>query len=182
MKKRLFTALRFPKNTINEIDILQKSLMKEDPKARFVTPVENFHLTLFFIGMTDRLEDCEEALKNACLLYKEQIGRPITLEFDRLGTFRSKGGSVLWLGIKENKDLETLAGLIPKELDPFGIEGDRKKFRAHITLARKFRGEIPTSVTLPEPITLDKAYLVWSHRNEDDVLVYDNLKDFNFVR
>lgn len=179
--KRLFTAIRFPEKTIEQIAKVQEIVKQSDPDARYVKPITNFHITLYFIGMADKEEVAAQALENACKRYEELDGAPLDLVFNRLGTFRNRGGSLIWLGIERNEHLDLLAKLVPEELDKLGIEAQFKKYRPHITLARKYKGDYQDlEFELPEPITANEAALVWSHHNSEDVLVYDDLNIYPF--
>lgn len=180
--KRLFTAIRFPEKTIEQIKAVQDQVRKIDPLARFVKPVSNFHVTLYFIGMTSEEDSAREGLLSACQRYQELDGTPIDLKFSNLGLFRNRGGHLIWLGIENNEHLNLLAKLIPEELNKNGIEAHYKKYKPHITLARKFKGNTDIDFIVPDPIIATDATLVWSHHNEEDILVYDNLYSYPFIK
>ncbi len=180
---RLFTALRFPGNTISALEDIVEKAKLEDPHARYVRP-DQFHLTLDFIGETENLTGCEDALEEACLTYQERYGTPVELVFSQIGTFKSKGGAILWAGIKPNPSLSKLEKILREKLEERGFSLDTRPYKPHITLARKFTGStaaLKEEILLPEPVSLTQAALVWSHR-VDGLLMYEDVKTIEFCQ
>ncbi len=101
------------------------------PGARWV-PVENYHLTLRFIGETPayQAEEIDHALAGL-----KARGFPLTLT--GLGTF-SKGGraTALWVGVERSQPLEHLRSKVETALQRIGLEPERRRFSPHIMLAR----------------------------------------------
>jgi 2'-5' RNA ligase len=101
------------------------------PGARWV-PIENYHLTLRFIGEVPahRAEEIDLALGAL-------RGRRFVLELSGVGTF-AKGGrdTTLWAGVVRNPALEHLAGKIETALQRAGLPPERRRFTPHVTLAR----------------------------------------------
>lgn len=178
--KRLFTAVRFPEKTIDEISQLQDLLREIDSNARYVTPISNFHITLYYIGPVNDVENYDEAFKNACAIYQEEIGEPINIEFSDLDCFRNRRGNILYLGIKPNENLNKLQKIVVKEFQKINPDIRDSRYTPHITIARKFNGDLIEDFKRPEPVSLDKAALVWSHR-VNDILTYDNLSSYPLV-
>lgn len=129
---RLFTAVCFGDETKKSLYEAAKAV-KNTADGNF-TRKENFHLTLVFIGETERREDIEKALS-------EIEFSAFDYEFKGLGTFE-KG--IFWAGIKRNKSLEGLHKAVKNKLSEIGIKTEDRSFSPHITLARKFR---PTEKT-----------------------------------
>ena len=101
------------------------------PGARWV-PVENYHLTLRFIGdvPAHRAEEIDLAL--AALR-----GRRFQVSVTGVGTFTKGGREVaLWAGIERSAALEHLQGKIETALQRAGLEPERRRFTPHVTLAR----------------------------------------------
>lgn len=170
---RLFTALRFPETTLQQIGEVENIFSAQDAAARFV-PLENFHLTLVFIGEVPDDILSREALAEACAQYKTEGGAPLSLRFSGTGTFHGKGGAILWLGIEPEPAVTRLVSLIKTALRARGVPFDDKAFNPHITLARKYKGDAKLPIPLPEPITISEAALVWSHR-VNDKLTYEDI-------
>lgn len=127
---RLFVALPLPEDVRSHLASLCSGL----PGARWVAP-EAMHVTLRFIGEVGgaEAEDIHEAL--------ERIQAPaFDLTLSGLGCFES-GRRVhsLWVGIEREPNLLRLQEKIESALVRTGIEPERRKFKAHVTLAR-FRG------------------------------------------
>jgi len=124
---RLFVGLDLPWETRQRLALLGGGI----PGARWV-PIENYHLTLRFIGEVPahRAEEIDHAL--AALRV-----RRFTLELAGVGTF-SKGGreTQLWVGAARSPHLELLQGKVEIALQRIGLEPERRRFIPHVTLAR----------------------------------------------
>lgn len=180
--KRIFTAVRFPESTINQIAEVQEKLKVVDPKARFVKPISNFHITLYYIGNVTDLTPIDQAFEAACVKYQNEVDKKINVEFSDLGFFKNRGGNILWLGIKPNENLNTLYQFVIEELKKTDLNIKASKYKPHITIARKFKGNIDIDFIKPESVLLDTASLVWSHRNSEDILMYDNLSTYSLIK
>lgn len=176
---RLFTVVRFPENVIESFSEIIRLGREAFPDARFVTP-ENLHLTLVFIGETEKEAQARYALEKAGERYRRENGKPVTICFNSLGTFRSKGGDIFWAGIRNDASLSELQSLLLKELADVGYSVDRRAFKPHITLARKLKAskekidEFESRIILPDSFEADTASLVLSHRR-DGILCYDDI-------
>ncbi len=124
---RLFVGLDLPWTLRERL----ASLAGGVPGARWV-PIENYHMTLRFIGEVPahRAEEIDLAL--AALR-----GRPLSLSFAGVGTFAKAGREVaLWVGAERNPALEHLQGKIETALQRCGVPPERRRFTPHVTLAR----------------------------------------------
>ena len=86
----------------------------------------NFHLTLAYIG---EYPDPQEILR---LLAPVRCGR-FSLTLSAPGCFRK----LYWCGVKDSRELDTLAAQVRQCLKDAGIPFDQKAFVPHITLLRK---------------------------------------------
>ena len=102
------------------------TLKKSGASGNF-TKEENLHLTLAFIGETDRDADAKEALK-------ELDSAPFDIRFGGCGCF----GDILWAGIDRNPALDKLAQQVQSALRERGFQIEKRKFVPHITLVRRF--------------------------------------------
>jgi RNA 2',3'-cyclic 3'-phosphodiesterase len=106
----------------------------------FVRPMPGqFHITLRYIGETEaetlsHIQDCLRTVK----------AEPLTISTQGTGFFpNDKNPRVLWLGIKNNRELNELASAIDDQLSAI-IERPREHpFHPHITLARLRSGHMP---------------------------------------
>lgn len=106
---------------------LQNQLNSDNLKASFP---KSFHLTLKFLGETDKTQQIIEALKS--IKFKE-----LNLKTTKIGVFPNENYiRVIWLGLDDNQELEKLQNNIEKALEPFKFKKDYNDFHPHITLAR----------------------------------------------
>jgi 2'-5' RNA ligase len=123
--------------------IIQDSPIRRAP-WRWIKP-ENYHFTLKFLGeVDDRLvPPLGDAARRAA-----SRSSPFTLSLEGIGAFPDLGRPrVIFYGIGEGfEELRKLAGLVEDECEILGFERERKRFRAHLTLAR-VRRPVPEEVT-----------------------------------
>ena len=92
--------------------------------------IENLHLTLAFLGETERL--------HAICQIMEQISLPaFSLTLDQLGRFRRNGGDIYWVGIAANPSLQQLQQSLSQKLRQAKFPLDEKPYRPHLTLGRQ---------------------------------------------
>jgi 2'-5' RNA ligase len=124
---RLFVGLDMPDPLRDRLTALCGSLAG----ARW-TPPANFHLTLRFIGETR--SDVAEEIDHALAAIRAPA---LSLTLSGTGTFNRAGRPrALWAGIERNELLERLRSKIETALQRIGLAPDRKRFQAHVTLAR----------------------------------------------
>ena len=122
---RLFVALSLPEIVADALTTLQYGV----DGARW-RPEENFHLTLAFIGETDRhgFDDAVDALS--------QIDAPaFDLCLSGIGFFCDRKPRALWAGTKPCDGLVHLQSKVETALRRAGFELERRKFVPHVTLA-----------------------------------------------
>ena len=97
-------------------------------------PAINLHLTVWFLGEVaePRASEVLEALSPQLDL------KSFRLALGGLGAFPPSGSPrVLWLGVRDGIDALTRANaLVGARLAPLGFEPERRRFSAHLTLAR----------------------------------------------
>lgn len=125
---RLFVGLDLPWETRQRLAMLGG---KGIPGAKWV-PIENYHLTLRFVGevqahMAEEVDHALAALR----------ARRFTLELAGVGTF-AKGGreTTLWVGAAKCAALDHLAAKVETALQRAGLPAERRRFTPHVTLAR----------------------------------------------
>lgn len=132
MKKRLFLAIEIPPSLKRKIAELQEELKTAGIRASWTNPT-NIHLTLIFFGDLDYtlIPEICEALSQIKL-------KSIQVACSYLGGFPDLvKPHTLWIGIKENKDLNQLEKKISKILQSANLVFDNsKEFRPHLTFAR----------------------------------------------
>lgn len=91
---------------------------------------DNLHLTLAFIGETNRLDAANQALSSI-------RAEPFTMELSSLGRFQRSGGDLWWIGVAENDALSALQQQVAAALTKAGFSLEKRKFRPHLTLGRE---------------------------------------------
>ncbi len=132
---RLFTALEIPRDAALSLSLLRGGL----PGARWVD-VENYHLTLRFIGDVEGhvADDIADAL--------DRVRRPsFTMALSGVGAFGQKKPHAIWAGATASPDLSALQSEIDRICHRHGAPADPRKFMPHVTLAR-LRNASPADV------------------------------------
>ncbi len=124
---RLFIAIHFTEEINN---ILKDAIfqLKSQTKSASTTRPENLHLTLAFIGETDRADAAIHAMDRAA-------GDSLEMTISKSGHFND----LWWVGTEKNDALTNLAERLKKELRSEGFDIERKKFKPHITIARRVK-------------------------------------------
>jgi 2'-5' RNA ligase len=128
---RLFVGIPLPAQLRSELAILCAGL----PGAKWV-PEDNLHLSLRFIGEVGRgdAEDLHQSLQRV------QV-QPFAITVAGIGCFETGGRvRVLWAGVRKEELLQRLQEKVESAIVRCGHPPDRRKFRAHITLARFSNG------------------------------------------
>jgi 2'-5' RNA ligase len=103
-----------------------------------VTPAENLHLTVAFLGAIDG--DGVAAASTAVREVADR-GAPWQVEWSAPGMFPSPARPrVLWLGVEGGKALADVHQALSAALAAAGLPVEERAFRPHLTLARVRRG------------------------------------------
>ncbi len=141
---RLFIALEIPNEVIELVLAERDKLLGAEKNIRW-EPREKLHITLKFLGDTDEslIGNIEQAVENIV-----KNTRSFQMELGRFGVFRRDGGpKILWLGMKESKELEKIVNEFGDSFAKFGYSKEERKFKPHVTLLR-FRGHENTDKVL----------------------------------
>jgi len=96
--------------------------------------LENVHITLKFLGDTDeeQIDRIEEIIKDAV---KEIDSFEIQLK--GAGVFPNENYiRIMWIGIKNGEKIGEIAYKIDEQISELGFQKERRKFSAHLTIAR----------------------------------------------
>lgn len=127
--RRVFFAIVPDGKALNEIHDLQFS--HKNLNARLIKR-DNMHLTLLFLGNLNK-----EQLDCVLTSTKSVQHQRLNLNFDRSGVF--KKAHIWWLGQHETDNhLYELHETLNVVANDCGILTEKRKFKPHITLARKF--------------------------------------------
>lgn len=122
---RLFVALSLSEIVADALSVLQYGV--EGARWR---PVENFHLTLAFIGEADR-----HGFGAAVDVLSTIEAPAFDMRLKGAGFFGDKRPTSLWAGVEQNDALAHLQGKVEAALRRAGFELERRKFTPHVTLA-----------------------------------------------
>ncbi|WP_226036375.1 RNA 2',3'-cyclic phosphodiesterase [Aquibacillus saliphilus] len=114
------------------------------------TDPEDLHVTLKFLGPVSK--DTVIQLSNN-LEQNVQMSN-FNLTIGRLGTFGNPNKPrVLWAGVEDNEHLKQLFHEVENTCVDFGFNKENRRYHPHITLAKKWNGQIIDSSTLSEIVT-----------------------------
>lgn len=123
---RLFTALEVPRNVAMSLSLLRGGI----PGARWID-VENYHITLRFIGDVDG-RTADEIVDRL-----DRIDRPeFQATLTGIGSFGSKKPHSVYAGVAPSPELSALQAEIERICQRIGLPPDPRKFTPHVTLAR----------------------------------------------
>lgn len=92
---------------------------------------ETYHVTMVFIGETDRLSDVEESLR-------ELVIPKFSLEFTSPGFFKGPKGLMVYQGIKTSEILQDAFNSLIQSLSKRAFTDLPSRYTPHVTLARRF--------------------------------------------
>jgi 2'-5' RNA ligase len=131
---RLFLAVELEQHVREGLVAFISRALKGKPLPGRAPKPDNWHLTLHFLGDTNRTQyECLVAeLKN------EPLGAPFETVFGGLGAFpRTSKASVLWVGVVQGSDaFMRLANGVEKAIARAGMPPADKPFSPHLTLSR----------------------------------------------
>ena len=162
---RVFIASRFTQAFKEPIFEAQDALRDNGVRGNFTLP-ENLHLTLAFIGETDRVDDIKAAVK-------EVVFEPFEIKTGRLGCFNGRS-KVIWLGIDGEKKLKAITAELRKNLDIRGIDYAKGRFQPHITLVRQ-PSDMPLDIDIESANMTVKEISVMKSERISGRLVYTAL-------
>jgi len=124
---RLFVAIGLPHATSIDLAMLGGGGV---PGARWV-PMENYHITLRFIG-----EVTEPQADDIASALTAISAKPFDLQIKGCGVFGHDQPRAIWAGVDPNDALINLQKKIERSFQRMGLAADKRKFVPHVTLAR----------------------------------------------
>lgn len=139
--ERLFIAVKLPSELQKNVGRKCHILSQEIHFSKWTHP-DDYHITLQFLGDTDK-EDIPAIIKvlkevgNKCM--------PFQLSLQDFGTFGVPDSPrVLWAGVSgELEKLHQLQQAVLSATLPLGYSAEKRDYKPHLTLARKYRGNTP---------------------------------------
>jgi 2'-5' RNA ligase len=144
MEIRSFLAFDLPPEIRKIVAQVSGELRKSSLDVRWVK-VENIHPTVVFMGniKEEDITPINDLVQEVCL-----SSGPFDVLLKGLGSFPNpKNPRVLWIGL--DGDLERMSHFrdaLQKQLRPFGIKEEKRRFKPHLTLGRfrKYKRGDPT--------------------------------------
>ena len=163
---RLFTAVTLDEEIKDYLSKIIEELTYYSTSGNF-TRRENLHLTLNFIGETDRPDAAMKAMKEAIL--KANVP-PFQLLLGGLGRFKRREGDLYWVGVAKESSLWYLQQEVAKSLREAGFPIEDREFKPHLTLGRKvtvgknFQIMSIEKSILPKTMEVSRIHLMKSER------------------
>ncbi len=133
MKNRLFIALNFPSDVINNVIEIRDKIYNTTNKVKWETE-NKLHITLKFLGDVD-IQQNNKIIELLEKLLKYETA--LKLNFSKFGFFyKDNKPKILWLGIKRNDKLIKLQKKIDMNFENIGFESEKRKFNPHLTILR----------------------------------------------
>ncbi|MBB2181684.1 RNA 2',3'-cyclic phosphodiesterase [Lachnospiraceae bacterium MD1] len=133
---RLFVAVTFTESIKTAVYEVEERLRQYCNGGTF-TNRENLHLTVVFIGETNRIEEVKQAMNGAV---SKIAAEPFLITINGLGKFRRNEGDIYWMGIEKQEVLWKLQKALVKELKEAGFyDIDDREYKPHLTLGRRVR-------------------------------------------
>jgi len=160
MYMRLFIAINFDDQIKDNLYEVTQKLRSASTRENF-TRRENFHLTVVFIGETNKVNTVKQIMDKIC-------AEPFDITIGRLGKFQRNGGDIYWIGAERNENLFSIYKQLSRELTCAGFDIEKRSFKPHLTLGREvmlsegfdenaFSKAIPSMTIKVERISLMKS-------------------------
>jgi 2'-5' RNA ligase len=179
---RVFVGIQLPEDIKEHLAAVQGEVKRACLKGSFTDP-DNFHLTMRFIGEVD--PDQKSAITT--LLARCAAGQlPFLIETAGLGCFFKKNKRIIWLGIKENSQLQQLYGQLNASLQEQKMTvAEEGAFIPHLTLGRGItlsqEWEVLSQLSLlPDQQIPVTALTLFESGRLNGKLVYRPIADFPF--
>lgn len=163
---RLFIAIEFNEEILQALINLQSEWEVLGVRGN-ITPVENLHLTLAFIGEYGNPTAVLEAMNSVPF-------SAFNVRLDGIGNFRD----LYWAGIAQNVPLANYVRRLRKALAEHDVPFDRKKFSPHITLVRRaeFNGSMEELLKNPPSGEMEvKTVSLMSSTRGKNGMIYKNV-------
>ena len=132
MKVRLFAALEIPKDILEQLIEIRKSLY-DDEKLKW-EGIDKLHITIKFFGdvFENKIEQINKKLNNITNNYLRVLG-----SFTNFGLFyRNNHPAILWAGLEATQKIVSLHKEINYSMYKLGFQKEVRNFKPHVTLLR----------------------------------------------
>ncbi|WP_179194861.1 RNA 2',3'-cyclic phosphodiesterase [Bacillus sp. EAC] len=146
MSEHVFLAVPLPSQIKEKLDAYAKEWNGKLPFKKW-TFLEDFHITLSFLGPVTYTKS-KELVKQL----REELcnGKSFTLSIRDLGIFGSSDQPrVWWFGVNKSNDLIELQNQIRNICEEQGFSLEKRPYRPHITIAKKFNDTFQSNFYVP---------------------------------
>jgi RNA 2',3'-cyclic 3'-phosphodiesterase len=144
---RTFIAFELPEAIKSYLGEIISGLRRKGQGVKWVQP-DGLHVTLKFLGSIDEkiVPDLSREIDAVTAGHS-----PLRVALSRLGAFPdARKPRVVWAGLSgDTRDMSDIAGKIDRICTAFGIEPEKRSFRAHITIGRL---KIPTVIDVAQEV------------------------------
>jgi len=154
---RLFIAINFNEEIKEKLKAARDNLKELSRKGNF-TRDENLHLTLVFIGETQRFSDIAKIMD-------ETDFAPFEIAIKGGGYFKRRGGNLYYAKVLNNENLTSIYNALYTKLTRAGFNIEDRPYTPHITLGREVILSGDFDITYPEAVMkVEKISLMKSER------------------
>lgn len=138
-------------------------------------PVQNYHITVAFLGDTD-----DRALQRLSEVLDDFDHAPIDIGLNEVGFWPDS--EVLWLGCSTVSDsMVSLHKKCRLAANRIGAQGGSKRYHPHLTLARKVNVPPPAALIEPEFAFTADALELWSSVRKSQGAAYTTVASWQLV-
>jgi len=132
---RLFIAINFSEEVKDALCETIADLRAAALRGRY-TARENLHLTLTFIGESNRVEDILDVMEDVAADTALPAGT-LEIALSGAGVFGGRGGDLHWVGVANTPELKSLAARLAAALRAEGFAVEKRRFTPHVTIGRE---------------------------------------------
>ncbi len=168
--KRLFIGIPIesPKS-VQQVEVWKRNSHLNRNVLKW-TILENWHITLFFLGSTE-----ESAVAVLQQLIEESFSKiqAYQTELRGVGVFpNTNNPKVLWIGLEDIQPLISAYSHLGESLQQNGFSFDQKPLKPHLTIARVKRADNPSAF---ESLLAEYQETVFDQVNMDKVVLFESI-------
>lgn len=175
-----FIAIPLPRLVREMVEEKVSRLKLAYPFKSWVHPLD-YHITLAFLGKATsvKLDQLKASLTSVVGKYDT-----FQLQLNHIGTFGpSESPRVLWVGVERTETLLALQQDISFTCEQVGFSMEKRAYRPHLTLARKWKSTAPFAETqemsLQQPLTMEVKDVVLFQTHINQSPKYEAIHFFN---
>jgi 2'-5' RNA ligase len=158
---RLFIAVCLKPEVRNALSETIANLRAVAKRGQY-TPWDNLHLTLVFIGDSERVDLISDVMNTVALT---RFAEPLAIKLTSAGAFANRHTNSHWVGVENTTELDNLVAALTKALRNAGFQIDTRRYVPHITIARNVELKDNAVVRVhPASMAADRISLMRSDR------------------